>query len=65
MENGIVATLVSFAGMLEPYDQRSGLTGPAQARGWIDASGQPTQEGMAVFRAITEQDSTRSAFRGL
>lgn len=35
----------------------------AQERGWVDAEGEPTVEGLDLSRALAEQSGTRSAFR--
>jgi len=35
----------------------------AQSRRWLDDSGRPTSDGVALINALTHQDQTRSAFR--
>jgi hypothetical protein len=36
----------------------------ARARGWIDARGLPTDDGLYLIAALREQDATRTVFRG-
>ena len=35
----------------------------ARNRGWLDADGEPTQEGIDVLENLADQAGTRSAFR--
>lgn len=37
----------------------------ARSRGWLDAGGNPTQEGRDLLKALDEQSQTRSALRNL
>jgi hypothetical protein len=37
----------------------------ARRRGWIDAQGVPTEEGLALLESIGDQAKTRTVFRGL
>ncbi|MEJ6389667.1 hypothetical protein [Gymnodinialimonas ulvae] len=57
------AQIIAFAAHIGRRDTRS-PEAIAQRRNWLDASGNPTQDGQHLLEALGDQDATRTVFRG-
>lgn len=55
--------ILSFTSVLVEGRADSDAAAFAQARAWLDGAGRPTEEGLALLRALDEQRATRSVFR--
>lgn len=59
----VKATILAFAAHLE-----GPMTDPmtkALQRDWLDQTGAPTADGIALVSALTDQDGTRTVFRNI
>ncbi len=57
----IAATIIAFAAHLE--DPRTDPLIKAVDRSWLDASGAPTTDGIALVSALSDQSGTRTTLR--
>lgn len=57
------ATIIAFASHLEnpSKDPRH----KAQERRWLDEHGRPTNDGLALAAALSDQSGTRTSFRNI
>jgi hypothetical protein len=56
---GIVAFAAQIGGSEREAEEK------AIRRGWLDAEGAPTQDGLAMLREFGDQRRVRTVFRGL
>lgn len=62
-DQAAAAQIVAFAAHIG----RSDLRQPeviARRRNWLDAAGNPTADGLDLLTALSDQDATRTVFRG-
>ena len=65
-DDDVIAKIVAFATHLsDPASEGDGAMEAARTRGWLDASGAPTDSGRELAKAIDEQKTTRSAIRNV
>ena len=59
----IAATIIAFAAHLE--DPQTDALSKAVDRSWLDSSGTPTTDGIALVAALSDQSGTRTTFRNV
>jgi glutamate synthase domain-containing protein 2 len=55
--------ILAFAGHVG-RDGGTGAEDVARRRNWLDAAGRPTEEGLELVEALSDQSRTRTVFRG-
>ncbi len=56
--------ILAFAGHFGRGDGGTAAEDVARRRNWLDAAGRPTEEGLELVEALSDQSRTRTVFRG-
>jgi hypothetical protein len=64
-DNPVTQLILAFENYISQKGFGSETLRSAQARGWLDREGRPTEEGQRLCAALLSQVETRTAFRNI